>query len=263
MTTTKLEVPLEDIPGCFEGIIPAAICTVAEDGTPNVTYLSVVQRVDAEHVALSRQFFNKTEHNTNVNPYAQVGVIDPATGRAFLLDLVYDRTASEGPLFERMRAKLDAVAASEGMTNVFKLKGTDVCRVAACTMLPGNAPQADPPARREARARRGSVTATRGCRVTWTRCWRRMLHACTETLGYAHVFIMLVDETGDRLYTVASAGFPSSGAGSEVRIGSGMVGIAAARRLTVRVTNMARDALVRRTRPRNPQASRTATRSSR
>jgi GAF domain-containing protein len=68
-----------------------------------------------------------------------------------------------------------------------------------------------------------------------------MLHACAELFGYDHVFVMLVDETGERLYTVASAGFPSSGTGSEVSIGEGMIGIAAARRQSVRVTHMGRE----------------------
>jgi len=72
MSARKLAVRLADLPGCFEGSIPAAICTVAEDATPNVTYLSVVHRIDDGHVALSRQFFNKTEHNTVVNPHAEV-----------------------------------------------------------------------------------------------------------------------------------------------------------------------------------------------
>src|SRR5262245_47316572 len=103
-------------------MIPAAICTVAEDGTPNVTYLSVVHRVDGNHVALSRQFFNKTDRNTVVNPFAQVLLVEPATGRSFVLDMVYERTDTDGALFERMRTTLDAVAAHEGMTNVFKLK---------------------------------------------------------------------------------------------------------------------------------------------
>ena len=98
---------------------------------PNVTYLSVVQCVDDHHVALSRQFFKKTDENTVVNPYSQVQVMEPATGRLFQLDLVYERTETEGPLFERMRTNLDAVAAHEGMTNVFRLKGTDICRVGA------------------------------------------------------------------------------------------------------------------------------------
>jgi adenylate cyclase len=141
MRTKDLQEQLDEIPSCFEGIIPSAIATAGEDGTPNVTILSVVQRVDANHVALSRQFFKKTDDNTRVNPYAQVSVIEPETGRTFLLDLIYDRTETEGPLFERMRTKLDAVAAHEGMANVFKLKGTDICRVQEVTMLPSACPE--------------------------------------------------------------------------------------------------------------------------
>jgi len=46
---------------------------------------------------------------------------------------------------------------------------------------------------------------------------------------------------GLELTTVASTGFPSSGAGSEVRMGEGMIGLAAARRQSVRVTQMSRE----------------------
>jgi adenylate cyclase len=89
-------VRLEDIPSCFEGIIPSSICTVAADGTPNITYISVVYRLDEEHVVLSRQFFKKTEENTGVNPLAQVQLVEPSTGRQFLLDLEYERTETSG-----------------------------------------------------------------------------------------------------------------------------------------------------------------------
>jgi signal transduction protein with GAF and PtsI domain len=67
------------------------------------------------------------------------------------------------------------------------------------------------------------------------------LKACTELLEYPHVFVMFVDESGERLYTVASAGFPSSGAGSELTVGEGLIGIAAARHQSVRVTHMGRE----------------------
>jgi adenylate cyclase len=67
------------------------------------------------------------------------------------------------------------------------------------------------------------------------------LDACRELLGFEHAFIMLVDESCERLYTVASEGFPSSGAGSEVRIGEGLIGVAAQRHQSVRVTQMARE----------------------
>lgn len=240
MSAEPTGVALEDIASCFEGIIPAGICTLANNGTPNVTFLSVVHRIDANHVALSRQFFNKTERNTSTNPHAQVIVAEPDTGRLFLLDLVYERTETEGALFERMRTKLDAVAAYEGMANVFKLRGTDVCRVEACTMLPSESSEGPP--RRDVKIERVEEFSRQLADVgDMETLLATVLRACTELLGYPHVFMMLADETGERLYTVASAGFPSSGAGSEVRVGEGLIGVAAARRQSVRVTHMGRE----------------------
>jgi putative methionine-R-sulfoxide reductase with GAF domain len=237
---TRLDVPLEDITSCFEGVIPSPICTLDAGGVPNVTYLSVVHRVDADHVALSRQFFNKTDRNTIVNPYAQIAVVDPDTGRIYALDLVYERTETEGPRFERMRTNLDAVAASEGMTNVFKLKGTDICRVEQCTAVPG--PAIDGPARRDVKIERVEELSRRMAEAEdMEALLSTVLKGCAELLGYPHAFVMLVDESGERLYTVASAGFPASGAGSEVRIGEGLIGVAAARRQTVRITHMSRE----------------------
>jgi len=241
VTMPDLEVRLEDIPSAMEGIIPAAICTVAKDGTPNITYISVVQRVDATHVALSRQFFKKTEDNTKVNPYAQACLLEPETGRLFLLDLVYERTETEGPLFQRMRTKLDAVAADVGMTNVFKLRGTDICRVEACTMLPGSESSSAPP-RRDVKIERVEEFSRQVADVDdMDDLLSTTLRACQELLGYHHVFVMLADETGARLYTVASSGFAASGAGSEVRLGEGLIGVAAERHQSVRVTHMGRD----------------------
>jgi GAF domain-containing protein/pyridoxamine 5'-phosphate oxidase-like protein len=235
-------VRLDEIPSAFEGIIPAAICTVAEDGTPNATFLSVVHRIDEDHIALSRQFFRKTDENTSANPFAQVIVMEPETGRLFSLDLIYERTETEGLLFERMRTKLDAVTAHEGMENVFKLKGTDVCRVEACRLLPGNWPEHGPPPRRDVKISQVEEFSSQLASVgDMDELLATTLRACEELLGYPHVFVMLLDETGERLYTVASAGFPSSGAGSEVRMGEGLIGVAAERKQSVRVTHMGRE----------------------
>jgi len=231
---------LTDIPSAFEGIIPAAIATLADDGTPNVTYISVVYPVDDDHVALSRQFFKKTDENTIANPYAQVLLVEPETGRLFTLDLVYERTDTEGPMFERMRTKLDAVSAHEGMTNVFKLKGTDICRVEAVMLLEGF--EDWEPQRRDGKLERVEEISRRLSdaedmdEVLSTSLW-----ACTEALHYPNAFIMLVDESGERLYTVASTGFASSGAGSEVKMGEGLIGVAAERHQSVRVTHMGRE----------------------
>jgi adenylate cyclase len=68
---SPLAVPLESIRACFEGVIPSPLATCAPDGTPNVTYMSIVHYVDADRVALSRQFFNKTRANLDSNPTAR------------------------------------------------------------------------------------------------------------------------------------------------------------------------------------------------
>ena len=65
----------------------------------------MVHHIDENHVALSRQFFNKTDENTTVNPSAQLLLMEPETGRLFWLDVTYERTETEGPLFERMRTQ--------------------------------------------------------------------------------------------------------------------------------------------------------------
>ena len=57
-----------EVRACLECLIPAAVGSAADDGTPNVTWLSIVYRLDATHVGLSRQFFRKTGANIRTNP---------------------------------------------------------------------------------------------------------------------------------------------------------------------------------------------------
>ena len=109
-----LTVPLESIGPCFEGMIPATICSCSSEGTPNLTYLSIVHLLDTRHVGLSYQFFNKTRTNILENPRAQVLVVSPETSEQYRLDLGYLRTETEGPSFERMKIRLDAVASQSG-----------------------------------------------------------------------------------------------------------------------------------------------------
>jgi adenylate cyclase len=67
------------------------------------------------------------------------------------------------------------------------------------------------------------------------------LASLATLFGYAHAFVMIPDEAGRRLYTIASRGYDASGVGSEVWLGDGMLGVAAERRTIVRTTSMTRD----------------------
>jgi adenylate cyclase len=120
---------LSDITACFEGIIPAEIATASADGVPNVTHLSRVYMLDDERVVLSNQFFSKTVRNLAENPYGCVVVIDPDTYDSYRMLVHYERTERRGPLFDRMRRDIDAIAALTGMEGVFKLRSVDVYRV--------------------------------------------------------------------------------------------------------------------------------------
>lgn len=241
MSHLPTPVPLDSIASCFEGQVPSAICTLSSDGVPNVTYLSVVQLVDARHIALSRQFFNKTDRNTVVDPRAQIIVVEPETGRPFRLDVVYERTETSGPLFDRMKTNLDAVASQEGMSDVFVLVGTDICRVEACEMVPCDFPE--PPSER--RDPGLDLVHSFAERIAGADCLdvllRDALQACSDLFGYDHGFIMLVDDGGSRLRTVASLGLGEPGPGADVALGEGILGIAADRKQCVRIANMAHE----------------------
>src|SRR5262245_9648876 len=127
-----LTVPLDSIAPCFEGIVPASVCSCSREGLPNVTFLSIVHRLDERHVGLSFQFFNKTRKNIEENPRAQMVVVRPGTAEQYRLDLKYLRTETDGPAFDRMRIRLEAVASQTGMSRVFKLRGVDVYEVLDC-----------------------------------------------------------------------------------------------------------------------------------
>lgn len=129
---------LETLRDCMEGVLPAVVATVAADGTPNITYLSKVVFVDAQHVALSNQFFSKTVRNVRENPQAQITLIQPSTGRQLRLDARFDHEEDRGELFEQMRAEIDAIASLMHMEEVFRLRSVDVYRVLHVEFIPSD-----------------------------------------------------------------------------------------------------------------------------
>ncbi|MCU1457440.1 MAG: ptsp [Actinomycetia bacterium] len=66
------------------------------------------------------------------------------------------------------------------------------------------------------------------------------LDALAQLFGFEHSMLMMVDETGNRLYTIASRGYDRAGIGSEVDVGEGIIGVVAARGIPIRVSNVQR-----------------------
>jgi hypothetical protein len=228
---------LSDIRPCLEGAIPAVMATCAPDGTPNVVYISQVYYVDDGHVALSFQFFNKTRANVLANPYATVVLLDPRTVAYWRLHLHYLRTETEGPLFEGMKAQLAGIASHTGMEGVFRLLGSDVYEVERIEAVEGD-PLPEPPARAD------RLGAVRRCAEGLSRAasleeaLNTVMCALTQDLGVGHAMILMLDEKAQWLYTVASSGYATSGVGSEIGLGQGVIGVAARERTPVRIVHM-------------------------
>jgi GAF domain-containing protein len=228
---------LSDIRACFEGAIPAVVCTSDAQGVPNVAYISQVYYVDERHVALSFQFFNKTRQNILANPHALVLLLDPLTARYYRLRIRYLRTETEGPLFEGMKAQLAGIASHTGMAGVFRLLGSDVYEVEQIEPLPGESRAVQQPrASLLGPVRRASERLARS--TSLDEALAAMLANLSDLLGVRHAMVLMLDPATGRLYTVASAGYATSGIGSEIAMGDGVIGVAARERTPVRIGHM-------------------------
>ncbi|HAM56487.1 MAG TPA: pyridoxamine 5-phosphate oxidase [Candidatus Rokubacteria bacterium] len=123
----------EEIKPAMQGVIPSDVVTCARDGTPNTTAISQVYYVDADHVALSHQFFNKTVRNVRENPRAAVWLISPKTFDSWDLEVEFERSETSGPVFETMDMQVEAIASMVGMKGIFKLRAADIYRVISVT----------------------------------------------------------------------------------------------------------------------------------
>ncbi len=237
--------PLRELRACFEGVIPSVIATADAAGIPNVTYLSSVHVVDDERLALSNQFFSKTARNLTENPRANLIVIDPRNYDQYRLTLEYERTERRGPVFEQLRRDVDAVAALSGMQDVFRLRAADVYRVTALErMLSAAERTGTAPADifglgsldgATAMAHVAEISARLGRCTDLDAVLRVTTDALASLLDYHHSLVLLLDECGTRLYTIASYGYPTEGVGSETQVGEGLIGMAAARATPMRL----------------------------
>lgn len=119
----------DEIRQVMDNGIPATIVTCSADGRPNATVISQVYYVDETHVALSFQFFNKTIRNVRENPRAAACLNDLTGFANWILQLDFDHSESEGPIFDEMDMRIEAIASATGMSGIFKLRAADVYRV--------------------------------------------------------------------------------------------------------------------------------------
>ena len=236
MTPGNATLDLDAIRPCLEGTIPGVMATCGPDGMPNVTYVSQVEYVDARHLALSFQFFNKTRRNVLANPLTELLVIHPQHGAMYRMAARYLRTETEGAVFERMRAKLAGIASHTGMSGVFRLRGADLYAVDHVEQVAEpQEPDTCTAANRLSVLRRASQRVAAAADLDGL--VERLLDATQHDFGIAHAMLLMLEADGQRLYTVASRGYARSGAGAEIALGDGVIGVAARLATPIRINH--------------------------
>ncbi|MDP1570025.1 MAG: GAF domain-containing protein [Vicinamibacterales bacterium] len=245
---------LESLATCFQGLLPAQFFTCSADGVPNAAYLSHVDYVDASHVALSFQFFNKSRRNIAENPRAMVMVPDPDTGQGWCLRLRYVRSETSGPLFDRMALRIEAIASYCGLKGIFKLRAADVYEVLGIEAAPEETGLAPVDSQGRARASREAnpiftITALQdlASRLHGADSLEALVDSILEGLdtsfGFKHSMMLVPTEEEGVLVTIATRGYAEDGAGAEVRHGEGIGGLVAEARKPIRVSGLMRGML--------------------
>jgi hypothetical protein len=237
---------LAQLARCFQGVIPSLISTCSKDGVPNVTYVSQVHYIDSKHVALSCQFFNKTRQNVAENPYATIQMYDPVNFDAYHLKIRFKHSEYTGPLFDMMALRIQAIASHSGMTGVFRLLSADIYEIVSFEAVPDFKLPEEPDAPPSI-VSPGPMGEIRGLQMVSVRInqsrdldelLRSTLLSLDEGLGFTHSIVLLPDESGERLFSVASRGYGASGVGAEVRLGEGLIGTVARERKMIRLSGV-------------------------
>ena len=242
---------LESLASCFQGLIPATLFTCSRDGVPNAAFISHVDFVDGGRVALSFQFFNKSKANISENPHALVRLIDPDTSQGWRLRLRYVRSETSGPVFDRMALRIEAIASYSGLKGIFKLLAADIYEVLSVEMVEDEGPRAASQWNERTRPP-ASVFTLHAMQELSERIHRAeslealldsMLEGLEASCGFTHSMILMPAAEEGVLVTIASRGYPENGAGAEVRIGEGIVGVVAEARKPIRIAGLIRQML--------------------
>jgi adenylate cyclase len=238
-STRTTGLTLRDVRRLLEGVVPPSMCTASPDGVPHVNYLSHVEYVDDEHLALSFQFFNKSRVNVMATGRAAVSIEDPINGVCVVMQLRYLRTETSGPVFERLRAKLAGIAAHTGMEKVFKLLGADIYRVEeVCRQdprhpLPSSAPRCDLAAGARVLSQSLAECDSLGALL------RVFSAGLRDALRIDHAIVWLLDERSQGLFLLHSTGYGDSGIGAELALAdAGLAGVAVREQVPIRIGHM-------------------------
>ncbi|WP_052702781.1 LuxR C-terminal-related transcriptional regulator [Paenibacillus beijingensis] len=113
----------------FNGVYPSVLVTGSSEGIANVTNLSRVWHVDAEHVAVADQLFHKTGANLAENPHALIKTVTPHDLQVWELGVKYVRSEQEGPLFDKLREDLNAIHWMAAVANPVPLRSAILFQV--------------------------------------------------------------------------------------------------------------------------------------
>lgn len=241
-----MSISLEAIDRCLHRILPGVIATADANGIPNVNYVSQMLVVDSRHVALSYQFPTKTRENLDANRHATLEVYDPLTLDAYRLALRVVRVETSGSTFDLLACRIDALASHLGLGQWFRLRAAYVCEVLEIERRAGFIVADGGPELSANAAAQDALAELRGLQLVSDRLARATdldglftaaLATLDEAFGFAHGMILVPDDD-QRLVTVASHGYGEEGIGAEVRIGEGLVGVAAQARRLLRIVGL-------------------------
>ena len=240
---------LDSIDRCFQRTLPGVIATSDRQGTPNVNYVTQIHVVDERHLALSYQFSTKTRQNLEENPRACLEVNDPLTLDAYRLQLRYDHAETEGPLFEMLACRIEAMSTHIGLADIFKLRAAYVCEVLSIERRAGFIERTADVSMSIPTVAGEALSELRGMQLVSARINRaadldtlytETLAALDEVFEFDHGMI-LVPEGDDRLVAIAIHGYGDAKVGAEVKIGEGLIGVVAKTRKLIRILGIDAD----------------------
>ena len=150
-----------------------------------------------------------------------------------------------------MALRIEAIASYSGLKGIFKLLAADIYEVLSVEMVEDEGPRAASQWNERTRPP-ASVFTLHAMQELSERIHRAesldalldsMLEGLEASCGFTHSMILMPAAEDGVLVTIASRGYPENGAGAEVRIGEGIVGVVAEARKPIRISGLIRQML--------------------